>query len=73
MQGKDGDAYRVKLLHSCKGWDCGYPGVEVLSDGTVVATTYIKYREGPEKNSVVSTRFRVSETDGLVRRAKGVR
>lgn len=59
---RDGQ-YRIKLLHSFKGGDNGYPGVEVLSDGTFVATTYIKYRAGPEKNSVVSTRFKLSETD----------
>ena len=62
--GRDGQ-YRVKLLHSYKGGDNGYPGVEVLPDGTIVATTYIKYREGPEKHSVVSTRFALAETDRL--------
>ena len=55
--------YRIKLLQSYAGWDCGYPGLEVLPDGTFVATTYIKYREGPEKHSVVSTRFTLAETD----------
>jgi hypothetical protein len=34
-----------------------------LSDGTLVATTYVKYRPGPEKHSVVSTRFSLSEID----------
>ncbi len=62
--GRDGQ-YRVKLLHSFKGGDNGYPGLELLPDGTFVATTYIKYREGSEKNSVVSTRFQLSETDRL--------
>ncbi len=62
--GRDGQ-YRVKLLHSFKGGDNGYPGLELLPDGTFVATTYIKYREGPEKNSVVSTRFKLAETDRL--------
>jgi hypothetical protein len=62
-QGRDGDAYKVKLLHSHKASDCGYPGVEILPDGTIVATTYIKYRPGPELNSVVSTRFTLAETD----------
>lgn len=66
--GRDG-AYRVKLLHSFHGGDNGYPGLEVLPDGTFVATTYIKYREGPEKNSVVSTRFTLAETDRLARAA----
>lgn len=60
--GKDGE-YKIKLLHSHKASDCGYPGLELLPDGTVVATTYIKYREGPEQNSVVSTRFTLAETD----------
>jgi hypothetical protein len=66
VSGRDG-AYRVKLLHSYKGGDNGYPGLELLPDGTFVATTYIKYREGPEKNSVVSTRFTLRETDQLAR------
>lgn len=60
--------YRVKLLHSNAGGDCGYPGVELLADGTIVATTYVKYRPGTEKHSVVSTRFTLAETDRLVRR-----
>lgn len=65
-QGKPGQ-YRIKLLHSYAKnvGDCGYPGVELLSDGTIVATTYIKYRPGPEQHSVVSTRFKLSETDAL--------
>ena len=56
---------RVKLLHSCAGWDCGYPGVHQLADGTVVALTYIKYHPGEEKHSVVETRFRPEEVAPL--------
>jgi len=67
--GRDGQ-YRVKLLHSYKGGDNGYPGLELLTDGTFVATTYIKYREGPERNSVVSARFKLAETDRLAAAAK---
>ncbi|MCM2370543.1 sialidase family protein [Aporhodopirellula aestuarii] len=64
---KNGDPgqCRVKLLHSHAGSDCGYPGVEQLSDGTIVATTYIKYRPGADKHSIVSTRFKLSEIDQL--------
>jgi hypothetical protein len=62
VSGKEGE-YKIKLLHSHKGSDCGYPGLELLPDGTIVATTYIKYRPGAEKNSVVSTRFTMAETD----------
>jgi hypothetical protein len=59
--------YRVKLLHnySSRVGDCGYPGMELLPDGTVVATTYVQYRPGTEKNSVVSARFKLAETDQL--------
>ena len=55
--------YRIKLLHSYAGRDCGYPGMELLPDDTVVATTYVKYREGKVKHSVISTRFKLSELD----------
>ncbi len=61
-QGKPGQ-YRVKLLHSFAGGDCGYPGVELLPDGTIVATTYIKLWNDARKHSVVCTRFRLEETD----------
>ena len=62
--GREGQ-YRVKLLHSHAGSDTGYPGLELLPDGTVVATTYIKYRPGKEKQSVVCTRFAIRELDEL--------
>jgi hypothetical protein len=45
-----------------------YPGVELLADGKIVATTYVKYTAGPEQNSVVSVRFKLSETDALLKR-----
>lgn len=64
--GREGQ-YRIKLLHSHAGGDCGYPGMERLPDGTIVATTYIKYRPGNDKHSVVSTRFKLAETDALPR------
>ena len=57
--------YKVKLLHNYAGWDCGYPGLEILPDGTIVATTYIKYHPGPAKHSVVCVRFRIEELDAL--------
>ena len=42
-----------------------YSGLEVLPDGTIVATNDIKYQAGPEKHSVVSTRFKLNETDEM--------
>ena len=65
INGRSGQ-YRVKLLHSYGGGDCGYSGLELLSDSTFVATTYIKYRTGPEKNSIISVRFKLNELDRLL-------
>jgi hypothetical protein len=52
--------FRVKLLHSNAGWDCGYPGIQVLPDGTIFALTYIKYKPGNDKHSVVGVRFKLT-------------
>ena len=70
--------YRVKLLHSYawdksvpgRTWngDCGYSGVELLPNGEIVCTTYIKYWPDARKHSVVSTRFRINETDAVFAR-----
>jgi hypothetical protein len=60
--------YRIKLLESYSKGDCGYSGLEVLPDNTLAATTYIKYRPGPDKNSVVCVRFRLEEIDRLLRK-----
>lgn len=62
LNGRDGQ-YRIKLLHSYAGRDTGYSGLELLPDETFVATTYVKYRGGAEKHSVVSTRFNLEELD----------
>lgn len=65
IHGRPGQ-YRLKLLHNYKNWaDCGYAGLEILPDGEFVATTYIKYRPGPENNSIISVRFNLKETDRL--------
>ncbi|MEC7401898.1 MAG: sialidase family protein, partial [Verrucomicrobiota bacterium] len=67
--GKPGQ-YRIKLLHSFAGRDCGYPGMELLRDGTIVATTYVKYRKGKERHSVVSARFKLKEMDERIRQTE---
>lgn len=66
--GKPGQ-YRVKLLHSYaeRVGDCGYPGMELLPNDTIVATTYVKYAPGKEKNSVVSVRFDLKATDAMLK------
>jgi hypothetical protein len=60
LTGREGQ-YRVKLLHSHAGSDCGYAAVECLPDDTLIATTYIKYRPTSEKHSVVSVRLKLDE------------
>jgi|GEM_PF-1094305 len=69
LAGRPGQ-YRAKLLHQHgpRKWDCGYPGLEVLPDGTVVATTYVQLAED-EKNSVVAVRFRLEELDERLKAA----
>jgi hypothetical protein len=45
-------------------WDCAYPGVEVLPDGTVVTTTYGHFTEG-EEAYIVCVRFHPDELAGM--------
>jgi len=55
---KDRPSCRFKLLHNYGGWDCGYPGLQLLSDGTTLAVTYVKYWNDARLQSVVAVRFR---------------
>ncbi|MCA9285695.1 MAG: exo-alpha-sialidase [Phycisphaerales bacterium] len=56
--------YRVRLKDNRHAWDCAYPGVEVLPDGTFVLTTYGHWQEG-EAPYLLSVRVRVEEIDAL--------
>ena len=53
-------------MHSHAGGDNAYSALEILPDSTIVATNYIKYGPGPEKHFLVSTRFKIEETDALI-------
>jgi hypothetical protein len=55
--------YRVSLLKTFK--DGFYPGIHLLPDGTIVATTYATYRKEDVGCSIVSVRFKMSEVDAL--------
>jgi len=59
--GRDGQ-YFVRLMDDNGMGDCGYAGVEVLPDGTIVATGYGHWRKG-EPAYVISVRFRIEELD----------
>ena len=69
VRGREGQ-YRVRLMDNKHGWDCAYPGLELLPDGTFVATTYGHWTQG-QKPYVVSVRFKVEEIDAMGRRASG--
>jgi len=38
--------YLIRLKDNTKDYDCAYPGVELLPDGTIVTTTYGHWNEG---------------------------
>lgn len=54
--------YRVRLMDNHHAWDCAYPGLELLLDGTFVTTTYGHWTEG-QPPYVVSVRLRLEELD----------
>lgn len=61
VNGTEGQ-YRVMLMKNYAGADCAYPGVVVLPDDTVVATTYGHWTKG-ERPYVMSVRFKLAELD----------
>jgi len=69
--GREGQ-YRVRLMDNHHRWDCAYPGLELLPDGTFVTTTYGHWTEG-EEPYIVSVRFRMEELDARASRGKQAR
>ena len=53
-------AYRVRLQDNLGGSDCGYPGVEILPDGTFVLTTYGHWAPGAPP-FILSVRVTIDE------------
>lgn len=66
LHGREGQ-YKVRLMDNHKAWDCAYPGVEVLNDGTIVATTYGHW-ERDKAPFIVSVRLTLGELDALAAR-----
>ena len=54
----------MRLEDNHHKWDCAYPGVEVLPDGTFVTTTYGHWIAGAQPY-ILSVRFRLDELDAL--------
>lgn len=59
--------YRVRLMDNTKTNDCAYPGLELLPDGTFVATTYGHWQAGKQPY-IVSVRFKIEELDALLKK-----
>jgi hypothetical protein len=68
VRGKEGQ-YRVRLMDNHDAFDCAYPGVAVLPDGTVVTVTYGHWTKG-EPPYVVCLRLDMADLD---RRARSPR
>ena len=63
VNGRSGQ-YSVRIKDNTHGYDCAYPGVEVLPDGTFVTTTYGHWTEG-EAPYILSARVKLAELDAL--------
>ncbi len=63
VQGRSGQ-YVVRLKDNTKDYDTSYPGVEVLTDGTFVTTTYGHWDKG-EAPYILSVRFKLEQLDAL--------
>ena len=61
QRGREGQ-YRVRLMDNQDSWDCAYPGVEVLPDGTLVTTTYGHWQKD-QPPYIVSVRLKLAELD----------
>ena len=68
VEGREGQ-YRVRLMDNLKGTDTAYPAVELLPDGTFVATTYGHWTQA-EEPYIVSVRFQLEELDARARAAR---
>lgn len=66
LKGAEGQ-FRVRLMKNHKDLDCAYPGVEVLSGGTIVATTYGHWTLG-EPPYIVSVHLTLAELDERARK-----
>jgi len=61
VESREGD-FRIRLMDNLVQSDCAYPGVEVLPDGTVVATTYGHWAPG-EAPYIVAVRLAPGELE----------
>lgn len=58
--------YRIRFKDNTHAWDCAYPGVEILPDGTFVVTTYGHWT-AKEPAYILSVRVTLAELDTLAK------
>jgi hypothetical protein len=63
VNGREGQ-YRIRLMDNRDAWDCAYPGLELLPDGTFVTTTYGHWEAGAQPY-IVCVRVTMAELDAL--------
>ena len=63
-QGKQGQ-YRIRLSENLHSWDCAYPGVELLEDGTILAVTYGHWEAGSTA-FIRAVHLSLDELDALI-------
>ncbi|MFO0929687.1 MAG: sialidase family protein [Gemmataceae bacterium] len=68
VRGREGQ-YRVRLMKNHQGFDCAYPGLDLLPDGTFVTTTYGHWTKG-EPPYIVSVRLTLKELDERAKKGK---
>jgi hypothetical protein len=63
------DQYRIRIKDNTKGYDCAYPAVELLPDGTILATTYGHWDQGKQPY-ILCVRFTMDDLDAMASKLK---
>ena len=66
VQGKHGQ-YSIRLKDNKNSYDCAYPGLELLPNGTFVVTTYGHWSAG-QAPYILSVRLRLDELDRMAKK-----
>ncbi len=64
QQGREGQ-YRLRLKQNHKSWDCAYPAIEILDDGTIVTITYGHWEKKGSAPYIAGLRFKIEELDDM--------
>jgi hypothetical protein len=64
-EGRPGQ-FRFRLMDNLHAWDCAYPGLELLPDGTFVAITYGHWSAGAP-SYIVAVHFKLDELERVLK------